>query len=137
MSAVPVTTGSITGVPLGRAEAPRQRSAQRAPALRLVRAPATSSSRLPFVAMCVAILVGALLAALALNTAMASTSYTIRERQQQLNLLTHEEQRFAALVNEASAPEAVISRAIGLGMVASEGVHRIRLADGSVIGTVE
>ncbi|ACQ80667.1 conserved hypothetical protein [Beutenbergia cavernae DSM 12333] len=121
--------------PLVREPAPiRDPGPARRPQLRIVRAQAPARSRVPFLALCVSILVGSLLAALALNTSMAATAYTLRERQGELTALSQEEQRLASLVEETSAPSAVMASARALGMQPSDGVVHLRLADGTLIG---
>lgn len=59
---------------------PRRESEPARPRLRIVGAAAPDAARAPYFALCVAILLGALLGALALNTSMAATAYTIRDR---------------------------------------------------------
>lgn len=104
------------------------------PRLRIVRAPANARSRLPFLLLCVAILGGAMLGALALNTSMATTAYTIRERQIELAQLTEAEQVLAGQVEQMSSPAQLAVAASRLGMVPAEGLSYIYLEDGTITG---
>lgn len=104
------------------------------PRLRLVRAPAHARSRLPFLLLCVSILGGAMLGALALNTSMAMTAYTITDRQVELAQLTEEEQLLAGQVERMSSPAQLAAAATNLGMVPAEGLSYIHLEDGTITG---
>lgn len=104
------------------------------PRLRIVRAPANARSRLPFLLLCVSILGGAMLGALALNTSMATTAYTIRERQIELAQLTQSEQALAEQVEQLASPPELAAAASRLGMVPAEGLSYIHLEDGTITG---
>lgn len=104
------------------------------PRLRIVAHSAPEGHRVPFFAVCAAILSAALLAALALNTSMAATSYTIRDRTIELSQATITAQTLATEVEAAGAPDAVIARARTLGLVPSEGVTYLDLASMSLVG---
>src|SRR5690606_28572056 len=63
---------SVRGGPAtAGAAAPKRSAGQKAPDLRVVRAPQHARTRASFVAMCMVLLVGSLLGALVLNTSMA------------------------------------------------------------------
>lgn len=116
---------------------PRPRAAARPvwrPRLRIVRAPSPARSRLPFLLLCLVILGGALLGALALNTAMATTAYEIRDRQRELAELSQLEQQLSTEVNSLSAPIQLAASARRLGMEPAEGLSYITLADGLISG---
>lgn len=104
------------------------------PRLRLVRAPAPVRSRLPFLLLCLAILGGAMLGALALNTAMATTAYVIGERQAELAQLSQQEQQLTSEVEQLSSPAQLAEAATRIGMVPAEGLSYINLADGTISG---
>lgn len=104
------------------------------PRLRLVRAPAPARSRLPFLLLCLTILGGAMLAALALNTAMATTAYVIGDRQAELAQLAQAEQQLTAEVEQLSSPTQLAEAATRIGMVPAEGLSYINLADGTISG---
>ncbi|GAB2992608.1 MAG TPA: hypothetical protein VKY71_13845 [Actinotalea caeni] len=104
------------------------------PRLRLVRAPAPARSRLLFLLLCVGILGGAMLGALALNTAMATTAYVLRERQVELARLTESEQQLTATVEQLSSPAQLANQAQRLGMVPAEGLSYIDLETGTISG---
>lgn len=104
------------------------------PRLKLVRAPAQARSRLPFLLLCVAILGGALLGALALNTSMAITAYTITDRQVELAQLSQTEQQLQTQLEQISSPTVLAQAADKLGMVPAEGLSYITLEDGTITG---
>lgn len=104
------------------------------PRLRLVRAPAPARSRIPFLLLCVAILGGAMLAALALNTSMATTAYTIADRQAELAQLVETEQQLMTEYEQMSSPTQLAAAAAALGMVPAEGLSYIYLEDGTITG---
>lgn len=117
--------------------APRLRGATQLrwrPRLRIVRAPAPARSRLPFLLLCVAILGGAMLGALALNTSMATTAYLIGDRQLELAQLTQTEQEMQGQVEQMSSPAQLAAAADRLGMVPAQGLSYIHLEDGTITG---
>lgn len=124
----------MSAMPLRAPQARPSRQPAWRPRLRIVRAPAQARSRLPFLLLCVAILGGAMLGALALNTSMATTAYTIRERQVELAQLTETEQVLAGQVEAMSSPTQLAEAASRLGMVPAEGLSYIRLEDGTITG---
>ena len=114
---------------------PRTQSAPRTrPGLRIVRATQAEATRAPFFALCATILVGALLAALGLNTSMAATSYTIRDRQRELATAQQSVESLAGQIEAASSPAQVMAHAANLGLVPSTGVTYIRLSDRTLVG---
>lgn len=106
------------------------------PRLRIVRAPSPARSRLPFLLLCLTILGGALLGALALNTAMATGAYEIRDRQTELAALTESEQQLAGELDSLSSPGRLAQTATRLGMEPAAGLSYITLADGTVTAPV-
>lgn len=117
--------------------APRLRSAVEPrwrPKLRLVRAPAPARSRVLFLLLCVAILGSAMLGALALNTAMATTAYVIGDRQLELAQLAQTEQVLQGQYEEMTSPAQLAAAADRLGMVPAEGLSYIHLEDGRITG---
>lgn len=107
------------------------------PRLRIVRAPAQSRTRLPFLVLCVAILASALLGALLLNVTMAQTSYAIRDRQVELARLQERQQNLAQHLEVAASPSTLADRATALGMVPAPAPAFLRLSDGAIIGESE
>lgn len=104
------------------------------PRLRIVTHSDPEASRAPFFALCAAILIGALLGALALNTSMAATAYTIRDRTVELANAQRTEETLATQVEQAGAPAQVMARAESLGLVPSDGVVYLNLETGQLIG---
>ena len=114
--------------------APSARPAARRPALQIVRAPANARSLLPFTALCLTILLGALVAALMLNTAMAATAYEIRDQRVQLARLTEREQVLTQQVQQLAAPHELAEVATELGMERAAGSSYITLSDNTIAG---
>lgn len=126
MSAVPLRAPSAPSArPVGSSWRPR---------LKIVRAPANARSLLPFTAMCLVILLGALIGALMLNTAMAATAYEIRDQRVQLARLSEREQDLTQRVERLAAPAQLADAANDLGMERAEGSSYITLSDGSIAG---
>ncbi|HEY8717286.1 hypothetical protein [Pengzhenrongella sp.] len=119
--------------PGGPAAAPGRTRAP-VPRLRLVRAPLQTRTRVPFVLLCIAILVGALLGALVLNTSMARGSYQAHELQGQLAQLARGDQGLNAQLLAHKAPAALAKSARDLGMVPVPELAFLRLSDGAVLG---
>ncbi|HMO10549.1 MAG TPA: hypothetical protein PKB06_03385 [Actinotalea sp.] len=117
--------------PVSPAAPPRTREQ---PRLRLVPPPVRSRARVPFVALCMALLTASLLSVLLLNTAMAQGEY---ERYALATRLAQSAQRQQLLVTEldrAAAPASLAGRAAALGMVPSSAGAYLRLHDGVVLG---
>lgn len=104
------------------------------PRLRIVAHSEPQARRAPFFGVCVTILLGALLAALALNTSMAATAYTIRDRTIEVSQAAIAEQTLATQVEAASAPAQVMARAQTLGLVPSDGVTYLNLESMALVG---
>ena len=110
------------------------RSRAAAPRLRLVRAPEQTRTRVPFVLFCIAVLVGALLGALVLNTSMADGAYQAQRLQIQLAAQARTEQDLNTQLRAHEATGALAASASALGMVPSAGPAFLRLSDGAVVG---
>lgn len=115
-----------TPVPDRRAATPR---------LRLVRAPLHARTRVPFVLLCIAILVSALLGALVLNTSMARGAYEAHDLQIELAQEARTEQDLTTQLLAHTAPGALAASARALGMVPVPGLAFLRLSDGAVLGS--
>ena len=108
-----------------------------APRLRLVRAPQQARTRVPFVLACMAILAGALLSALLLNTQMAQASYTKYHLSNELGSLQQDQKDLTTQLDQKSSPDQIASAARALGMVPAPGTGWITLANGTVTGAPE
>jgi len=125
-----------------RVSAPRVRprpsaapqAAPERPRLRLVRPPAQARTHVPFVVTCMAILAGALLSALLLNTQLAAGAYEQRTMDVRLAELARTEQALAAELDANKAPARLAQSAAGLGMVPAGSTGWLRLSDGTVQG---
>lgn len=132
MSALPLAaarTGAARAYPQ-----PARPAAAPPPRLRVVRAPAQARSRVPFVLACMALLGGALLAALLLNTQVASLAFERYELSNELGQLRQDRMDLVAQLDAKSSPTQLAQAARGLGMVEANGTGWLRLADGSVQG---
>ena len=132
MSALPqaaARTGAARAYPLPARPAPAPR-----PRLRVVRAPEQARSRVPFVLACMAVLGGALLTALLLNTQMASLAFERYELSNELGRLQQDRKDLVAELDARSSPSQLAEAAARQGMVESNGTGWLRLADGSVQG---
>lgn len=124
MSTLPRTA---TAAPLPR---PRTR-----PRLQVVRSPEQSKSLVPFLIGCSLVLLGALVAALMLNTSMAVASYTIHSGKTELATLTEVGDQLAEKAERLGSPSAIQDRAASLGMVPAGATVYISVADGTILGT--
>jgi hypothetical protein len=102
--------------------------------LRVVRAPAQPQSRVPFVMLCLALLAGALMGALLLNTAMAQTSFDIQAKQIELARLSERQQGLTQQLEITASPQALAERARGMGMVPAPAPAFLNLTEGAIIG---
>ncbi len=137
MSAMPLRAPARPGPAESARSWQQEVLARRAAALgrlRVVRPPAQSRTRVPFVVLCVALLTGALLGALLLNTAMAQTSFDIQDKQIELARLSERHQELAQLLEVASSPPALAERARALGMVPAPAPAFLNLTEGAIIG---
>lgn len=136
MSAVPAarTVPAPAFRPASRPAA-SPRTTPPAPRLRVVRAPQTARTRVPFVVLCMAILAGALLCALLLNTTMARGAYEAHDLKQELARLAQQELDLSAELDARAAPEALAASARSLGMVPAASPAWLRLSDGAVLGS--
>lgn len=122
-----------------RAAAPRPanpRPAEQAapPRLRVVAAPTTARTRVPFVLACMAVLAAALLAALLLNTSTASRAFERYTLTNQLARLQQDQLDLQAQLDAKSSPANLATAARAIGMVPANGTGWLRLSDGSVQG---
>lgn len=89
---------------------------------------------MPFVLMCIAVLAGALVSVLLLNTSMAHGAYEERELQSTIARLSEQKQALLADLDAQSSPGALAKRARELGMVQDSTPAFIDLAAGAIIG---
>jgi hypothetical protein len=90
----------------------------------------------PFVVTCMAILAGALLAALLLNTHRAAGAEEQRSMDVELAQLARDEQSLSAELDANKAPAKLAESATALGMVPAGSTGWLRLSDGTVQGDV-
>lgn len=104
------------------------------PRLQVVRPPAAERTRVPFVVLCMGVLVAAMLGTLLLNTSMAKGEYDRFGLESALASSAQRQQEITEeLERRSSAPE-LAEAADALGMVPAAGAGYVRLADGSVLG---
>src|SRR5690625_1241276 len=131
MSAVPAR--KVHGLP-NPGSAPAHPTKSTKPALRVLPAPALSRSRVPFLLMCAALLGGALLIALFLNTAMAKGAYHAHDLEVQIARLAETEQALSEELSTAASPSQLAIAAKDLGMIPAPRSAFIDLEDQQVLG---
>lgn len=104
------------------------------PRLRVVPPPRRAKTRVPFVAVCMAVLAASLLGVLLLNTAMAQGEYERYSLATRLAQSAQQQQELVTELDEAAAPARLAQRAAALGMVPSTAGGYLRLSDGAVLG---
>jgi hypothetical protein len=91
-------------------------------------------TRVPFVLICMGLLIAALLTALLLNTSMAQAAFETTDTQRQLSQLVQDNEELQAQLDEKSSPEQLAAQARALGMVPATGTGWVRLSDQTVSG---
>lgn len=104
------------------------------PALRVLPAPVVSRTRVPFLVVCLTLLIASLLIALFLNTAMARGAYHAHDLEVQLARMAQTEQALQEKLSEAAAPHELAKLAQDLGMIPSPHTAFIDLEQGAVLG---
>lgn len=112
---------------------PLPRAATSTP-LRVIRSNMSSGSKGAFIAACIALLLGGLIALLILNTLIASSSVGVHQLQDRSNQLTAQHAQLAQDLAERSSSIGLARQAIGAGMVRPNGVGFLDLGKGQVIG---
>jgi len=128
-----MSAAHATAVRAAPRPAPTPAAAPR-PRLRVVRAPAHARTRVPFVLLCMAVLVASLLGALVLNTSMAQGEYERFALQTRLAQSAQAQQDMRSQLEQAAAPAQLAAAASALGMVPTTTGGYLRLADGAVLG---
>lgn len=113
-----------------------QRSAP-APKLHLVAAPQQSKARIPFIFVCIALWVAALIGALVLNTSMASGAYQILELRRELSVLTQTNLDLSTELETLSTPAHLVQAANLIGMAPAHSIGHLRLEDSTIIGSAQ
>ncbi len=113
--------------------APQAEPAPR-PRLRVVRAPSHARTRVPFVVLCMSVLVVSLLGALLLNTTMAQGEYDRFSLQTRYAQSAQAQQQMRGQLEQAAAPAQLAAAATALGMVPTTSGAYLRLEDGAVLG---
>jgi hypothetical protein len=107
-----------------------------APTLRVV-TPDLAKGQYGFVALCLALLIGGLVAGLLLNTSMAKGSFVLGDLQHRSSELADTEDALNHAIDAQSAPAELAQRALGLGMVPAQNPAFLRMSDGRVLGVAE
>ncbi len=107
------------------------------PRLQVVRSPEPSRSLVPFLALCLGVLLCALVAALLLNTAMAVSSHRVHEQQIELAQLRETQAEMQARLDSTGSPSELRQRARSLGMVPAEATVYISVASQSIVSAGE
>ncbi|MGL5865945.1 MAG: hypothetical protein ACRCYX_08750 [Dermatophilaceae bacterium] len=104
--------------------------------LRVVAPPASGGNGWFFL-VCAVLLLGGTIAALVLNTTMATGAYTMRDLQRHSDELADTQDALRQSVQAVSGPGPLARRARELGMVPAGSAAFLRLSDGAVLGVAE
>ncbi len=115
----------------------RARPATPAPRTRLtlLAPPASTRFRLPFAALCAAVLVASLLGVLVINIVLSRGAYTEHVLESRQVQLTEDEQDLSEQLSVQASPAVLSDRARELGMVPNVNPAFIRMSDGTVLGS--
>lgn len=113
------------------ARAPRRAAP---PRLRVVTAPPSTRSTVPFAAACAALLAVTLVGLLLLNITLSRGAYQVHEMEARRALLAEREQALSERLAAEAAPARLAERAAALGMVPNPNPAVLRLTDGAVLG---
>jgi len=127
MSAAPLRSWAPLRGPSPTREAPRREH------LRPVSAPQHERTLAPFAWLCVAIVLAALGAVLALNTSMAEGAYESRDLKVEIADLHQQRATALTQLESNAAPGALAQQAQTLGMVPADNIGFITLATGQVL----
>lgn len=104
------------------------------PALRVLPAPIVSRTRTPFLLLCAGLLLGSLLIALILNTAMARGAYHAHDLEVQLARMAQTEQALEEELSAVAAPGELAKIAREMGMSPSPHTAFIKLSEHKILG---
>lgn len=110
------------------------RWAPASPRLRVVEPAPSTRRRLPFAAVCAAVLALGLVALLLTNIALSRGAYDIQALQRESTQLSEQEQELTERLAAQASPGRLSEQAAALGMVAGAEPGFLRLADGAVLG---
>lgn len=119
--------------PAPRGLAPIARSPLPRATVSAMAAPDYSRSLVPFVAMCVAIVVGSLVAVLLLNTNMTQRAYETRDLRTELSQFQDQRSELLATLEQDASPQALAQAAQALGMVPAPRVGFVTIQSGAVL----
>lgn len=103
-----------------------------APHLQPVSAPARSRSVVPFVVLCVTVILAALVSVLVLNISMAARAYEIKDLESTVSSLADQRAELLTTLDAMAAPQRLADTARALGMVEASEVGFISLSDGTI-----
>lgn len=126
-------TARVHPLPVIRELAPIQRAPSSRATVSAMAAPEYSRSLVPFVAMCVAIVVGSLVAVLLFNTTMTQRAYETRDIRSELSALEDQRSELLATLDADASPQALALAAQGLGMVPAPRVGFVTIQSGVVL----
>jgi len=104
------------------------------PTLRVLPAPMVSRTRAPFLLLCAGLLLGSLLIALVLNTAMARGAYHAHDLEVQLARMAQTEQALQESLVAAGSPGELAKLARDMGMIPSPHTAFIDLGNEKILG---
>ena len=103
--------------------------------LRIVPTPAPRRGFFAVLAICAALIVGALFASFAINTAMVKTAFEIRQIQQSTDAAKATESTLEDEILQLSSPAGLASRAEELGLSPAAAVRHVDLKAGTILET--
>jgi len=107
------------------------------PNLRLATPPKRRIGRLVYLTVCLTVLVGALVAVLSINTALAKGAFEIHQMERDLANLEAQATKLEELLADQAGPEVLAAKATELGMVPAPNTSYILLQEGTIIGPAE
>lgn len=128
-----MTAARVAPRPARTSPRPARTTAQPA-RLRLVDAAPLQGHHTGFVLLCLALVVGGLLAALLLNTARAESSFVVSDLKVELTRLHDQRVTLEAELAAAESPDTLAKKAARMGMEPSPSTAVLRLSDGAVLG---
>ncbi|GAA1142204.1 hypothetical protein [Ornithinicoccus hortensis] len=135
MTAARAPRGAVRASRAGAARpAPGNRQTTQRPRLRIVDAAPRRQGNTGFALLCIALVLGGLMAALMLNMARGEGAFTLGALTAEQTRLHDERVTLEAELSVLSSPETIAKEADKLGMVPSPSTAVLRLSDGAVLG---
>lgn len=109
-------------------------TARRRPPLRVVPAAIQRTGNGVFAVLCMTLLAGGLVALLMMNTALAQSTFSLRDLTAQSGVLTDQQEQLTQSIDDLRSPRNLAAKAQAMGMVPAQSMAFIKLSDGSIVG---